>query len=93
MNGVKGDHELWLLGELCKALAQRGIVVQLRDAIPGLTVTTPRGVSAYVVMNGPRFTWWRVDNSHPVSDIDGAARRIAMFLRQGEQSGAGGARP
>ena len=79
------DAELVLLGELYVALAKLGLDVQLRDAIPGLTVRMYRAgdrpVSGYVVLHGTHFTWWRVDNNHPTSDVQGAARRIVDYLR------------
>lgn len=80
------DGELVLLGELYVALAKLGADVQLRDAIPGLTIRLVRdgapAVAGYVVLNGGRrFTWWRVDNNHPASDVEGAARRIIETLQ------------
>ncbi|URM95292.1 hypothetical protein LUW76_13745 [Actinomadura madurae] len=88
------DRELVLLGELYVALAKLGLDVQLRDAIPGLTVRAygVRGqqVSGYVVLHGgTRFTWWRVDNTHPAEDITGAARRILDYLQSDSGQGAG----
>ncbi|WP_344264059.1 hypothetical protein [Actinomadura napierensis] len=82
-----------LLGELYVALAKLGADVQLRDAIPGLTVSAvregSRPVAGYVVLHGgTRFTWWRVDSNHTASDIEGAARRIMEFL-EGEPRGRG----
>jgi hypothetical protein len=82
------DRELVALGQLCRSLAKLGFGVQLRDALPGLTVTrsqdTAEGTAAYVVISrsGHRFTWWRVDNSHPISDVDGAAQHIADFVQE-----------
>jgi hypothetical protein len=90
------DRELRLLGELCVALAGLGVAgLQLRDAVPGMTVSMGRdaggGVSAYVVINhGMRFSWWSVEHSHPVSDVEGAARSIVEFLRQDDASSDGG---
>jgi hypothetical protein len=94
----EADKELQLLGMLCRALAKQGLGVQLRDALPGLTVTRrpdiSEGTGAYVMVNPSRlrFAWWRVDNSHPVSDIDGAAMRIAAFVRE-QPSAAGHFKP
>ena len=68
-----------MLGDLCRALARRGLYVQMRDAVPGLTVTRPGGTSldviGYVVVNRRKgeVSWWRVDTVHPVTDLDGAA--------------------
>ncbi|MFD0689023.1 hypothetical protein [Actinomadura fibrosa] len=80
------DTELRLLGDLCRALARRGVCVQMRDAIPGLTIARPGGtaleVIGYVVISKTKgqFSWWRVDNLHPVSDVDGAAEQITAFI-------------
>lgn len=83
--------ELVLLGELCVALAKFGVDVQLRDAIPGLTVRVHRAgerpVSGYVVLHGFHFTWWRVDNNHPATDVAGAAQRIVEYLRSDVRRG------
>ncbi|MFD0902511.1 hypothetical protein [Actinomadura sediminis] len=83
-----------LLGELYVALAKLGAEVQLRDAIPGLTVRLVRdgapAVAGYVVLKGgERFTWWRVDNAHPATDVEGAARRIMETLRSDPPRGHG----
>ncbi|QXJ22987.1 hypothetical protein AGRA3207_004074 [Actinomadura graeca] len=82
------DAELRLLGNLCRALVKRGHFVQMRDAIPGLTITrsggTVRDVVAYVVLSRDKrhFSWWRVDNAHPLTDVDGAAEQISAFLAE-----------
>jgi hypothetical protein len=86
MGGGTRSQELELLVELCRLLGKHGCGVEVRDAIPGLTVTSSpvssANAEAYVVINGTRFTWWRVDSNHPVSDVEGAAQRIAAFLRR-----------
>lgn len=85
---VPRETELRLLGDMCRALVRRGVCVQMRDAIPGLTITRPGGtatdVIAYVVVNRRTggFSWWRVDNFHPLRDVDGAADRITAFLAE-----------
>ncbi|MFA1548806.1 hypothetical protein [Actinomadura chokoriensis] len=77
-----------MLGDLCRALVGRGLYVQLRDAIPGLTVIRPGGtaldVIGYVVVNRRKgeVSWWRVDNLHPVTDLDGAVERITAFMNE-----------
>jgi hypothetical protein len=82
------DAELRVLGDLCRALVMRGLYVQMRDAIPGLTVTRPGGaaleVIGYVTVNRRtgQVSWWRVDNLHPVTDLDGAAERITAFMAE-----------
>jgi len=82
------DAELRVLGDLCRALVKRGLCVQMRDAIPGLTVTRPGGtaleVIGYVVVSRRKgeVSWWRVDNLHPVTDLDGAAERITAFMTE-----------
>lgn len=82
------DAELRVLGDLCRALVRRGLYVQMRDAVPGLTVTRPGGtatdVVGYVVVNRRKgqVSWWRVDNLHPVTDLDGAAERITAFMAE-----------
>lgn len=80
------DAELRVLGDLCRALVGRGLYVQMRDAIPGLTITrtggTAKDVVGYVVVNRRKgeVSWWRVDNLHPVTDLDGAVDRITAFM-------------
>lgn len=87
------DVELVLLGELYVALAKLGVDVQLRDAIPGLTVRVyrdgERPICGYVVLHGFHFTWWRVDNNHPATDVTGAAQRIVDYLRSDLWRGTG----
>jgi hypothetical protein len=96
--GADPDRELRLLSELCRSLARLGLGVQIRDARPGLTITrswdATEGSTAYVTLSpsGTRFVWRRVDDSHPASDIEGAARQIAVFVRkQAPGAGAQGA--
>lgn len=80
------DGELRVLSELCRALVGRGLCVQMRDAVPRLTVTRPSGtatdVVGYVVVNRRRgeVSWWRIDNLHSVKDLDGAVDRITAFM-------------
>ncbi|MFC4054605.1 MULTISPECIES: hypothetical protein [Actinomadura] len=82
------DAELRVLGELCRALVKRGLYVQMRDAVPGLTVTRTGGTAldiiGYVVVNRHKreISWWRVDNVHPVADLDAAAERITAFMHE-----------
>jgi hypothetical protein len=94
MCGESGkDRELRMLGNLCVALARLGVAgMQLRDAVPGVTVSLDRdgsaGVAAYVVIHhGARFSWWSVGHSHPISDVDGAAQAIVEFLHQKNGNG------
>ncbi|TDD23459.1 hypothetical protein E1287_39010 [Actinomadura sp. KC06] len=60
----------------------------MRDAVPGLTITRAGGTTAdvvgYVVVNRRKgeVSWWRVDNVHPVTDLDGAAERITAFMAE-----------
>ncbi|MFB4299709.1 hypothetical protein [Actinomadura sp. NTSP31] len=85
---VPRETELRLLGDLFRALVRRGVCVQMRDAIPGLTITrldgTAADVIAYVVVNRRTggFSWWRVDSFHSLRDVDGAADRITAFLAE-----------
>ncbi|WP_147449320.1 hypothetical protein [Actinomadura pelletieri] len=77
----------------------RGLYVQMRDAVPGLTITRAGGTSAdvigYVVVNRRKgqVSWWRVDNLHPVTDLDGAAERITAFMTESTVSDRHGSRP
>ena len=93
------DAELRVLGDLCRALVRRGLYVQLRDGIPGLTVTRTGGASldviGYVVVNRRKdeVSWWRVDNLHPVTDLDGAAERITAFMNEPTTPDLPGVRP
>ena len=93
------DAELRVLGDLCRALVRRGLYVQMRDAIPGLTVTRPGGTSldviGYVVVNRRKgeVSWWRVDNVHPVTDLDGAADLITTFMNEPTAPNLPGMRP
>jgi hypothetical protein len=82
---MRYDEELRLLGELCRELAGLGLGVGFRDALPGLTVTTDiPGVPLYVFVSesGTDFDWHNAELRHPVTDVAGAARRIAAFLRE-----------
>ncbi|TDC55348.1 hypothetical protein E1281_12980 [Actinomadura sp. KC345] len=64
----------------------------MRDAIPGLTITRTGGttldVVGYVVVNRRKgeISWWRIDNLHPVTDLDGAADRITAFMAESASS-------
>lgn len=83
---ISRDAELRVLSDLCRALVKRGLYVQMRDAIPGLTVTRPGGTAmdivGYVMLNRRKgeISWWRVDNLHPITDLDGAVERITAFM-------------
>ncbi|MEU8117623.1 hypothetical protein AB0C21_02825 [Spirillospora sp. NPDC049024] len=83
---ISRNAELLVLTDLCRALVKRGLCVQMRDAVPGLTVIRPGGTSldaiGYVVVNRRKgqVSWWRVDNLHPVTDLDGAVERIIAFM-------------
>ncbi|WP_412515537.1 hypothetical protein K8Z49_26730 [Actinomadura madurae] len=85
---ISRDAELRVLGDLCRALVKRGLYVQLRDAVPGLTVTrrggTATDVIGYVVVNRRKgeVSWWRVDNLHPITDLDGAVDLISAFMAE-----------
>lgn len=83
-HAIRYDEELRLLAELCRELVGLGLAVGLRDALPGLTVTTDiPGVPLYVFVSetGTHFDWNNAAMRHPVDDPVGAARRIAVFLR------------
>lgn len=91
-HAIRYDEELRLLAELCRELADLGLTVGLRDALPGLTVSTDiPGVPLYVFVSetGTHFDWDNAAMRHPVGDIPGAARRIAAFLRGHEDRTAG----
>jgi hypothetical protein len=81
------NEQLRLLGDLCRSLAAFGVGVQMRDAVPSLTVSADQaapasvGVRVLVDASGTEFTW-RPDDRHPVSDVEGAARRIAECVQQ-----------
>ena len=89
------NEQLRLLGELCRSLAVLGVGVQMRDAVPSLTVSADQtplasgGVRVLVDTSGTEFTWRPDDNRHPVSDIDGAARRIAECVQQASDERSG----
>lgn len=38
-------------------------------------------------------SWWRVDNLHPVTDLDGAAERITAFMNEPTTPDLPGVRP
>jgi hypothetical protein len=83
-HAIRYDEELRLLGELCRELVKLGLNVGFRDALPGLTVTTDiPGVPLYVFVSesGTDFDWNNAEMRHPVQDAEGAALRIAVFLR------------
>ncbi|MGP4023066.1 hypothetical protein [Actinomadura sp. 3N407] len=67
----------------------------MRDAIPGLTITRPGGTAMDVVVNRRKgeVSWWRVDNLHPVTDLDGAAERITAFMGESAPSNRARLRP
>lgn len=91
----RGSHAR-LLGDLCRSLTTLGMGVQMRDAIPSLTVNAdpaaPPGVGVYVLVStsGAEFVWTAAGIRHPVSDIEGAARRIAEFVRDEQRRASGG---
>lgn len=83
-HAIRHDEELGLLGDLCRELVGLGIKARLRDALPGLTVTTDiPGVPLYVFVSesGRAFDWHNAEMRHPVDDAPGAARRIVAFVR------------
>ncbi len=98
-HSLSRDDELRVLGDLCRALVRRGLCVQMRDAVPGLTVTRPGGTSleviGYVVVNRRKgeVSWWRIDNLHPVADLHGAAERITAFMNEPSASALPRLRP
>jgi hypothetical protein len=83
-HAIRHDEELGLLGDLYRELVRLGAKVRLRDALPGLTVTTAvPGVPLYVFVSesGRFFDWHNAEMRHPVDDVPGTARRITAFLR------------
>lgn len=87
MGEIGKNEQLRLLGDLCRSLAVFGVGVQMRDAVPSLTVSADQaapasvGVRVLVDTSGADFTWRPDDDRHPVSDIEGAARRIAECVQ------------
>jgi hypothetical protein len=83
-HAIRHDEELRLLGDLYRELVCLGMKAGVRDALPGLTVTTDvPGVPLYVFVSesGRTFDWHNAAMRHPVDDTPGAARRIVAFLR------------
>lgn len=82
-HAIRHDEELRLLGALRAELTARGLTADVREALPGLAVTTGvPGVPLYVFVSesGHDFDWHNAEMRHPVSDVPGAARRIAAFI-------------
>lgn len=86
--GVKVESskslEMALLAELRAALAEHDIASDVREEVSGLAVTTDTpGVALWVFVSfGNRyFSWAEANHQHPVNDVPGAARRIAIHLR------------
>lgn len=85
-HAIRYEEELRLLGELCRELVDLGLAAGLREALPGVSVTTSiPGVPLYVFVSesGTHFDWDNAAMRHPVGDVAGAAWRIAAFLREG----------
>jgi hypothetical protein len=83
-HAIRYDEELRLLGELCRELVKLGLDVGFRDALPGLTVATDiPGVPLYIFVSesGRNFDWNNAAMRHSVEDAEGAALRIAAFVR------------
>jgi hypothetical protein len=78
--------EFDLLAELRDALAdEHETPSQIREQVAGLAVET--GIPAVYVWvflsyNGRYFSWHNADRQHPVSDVSGAARRIATQIKE-----------
>ena len=80
---VSTGLQIELLSELWAALAdQEEISSEVREDVAGLAVQTRTSgvyVWVFVSYNGGRyFSWHNADRQHPVKDVAGAARRIAV---------------
>lgn len=76
--------ELELLAELRAALAEQDVASDVQDEVSGLAVRTDTpGVFLWVFVNFSNryFSWAEANHQHPVNDIAGAARRIAVHVR------------
>jgi hypothetical protein len=76
--------EMELLAELRAALTEHVIRSDLRKDVSGLAVKTHvPGVYVWVFVGftSMYFSWDGANQQHPVSDIPGAARRIAAHVK------------
>jgi hypothetical protein len=78
--------EVALLAELRAALTEHMIRSELRASIAALAVETSKPGAyrwVFVAFGGRYFSWDNADQQHPVSDVEGAARRIAEQINGG----------
>lgn len=76
--------ELELLAELRAALAEQDVAADVHDEVSGLAVTTDTpGVVLWIFVNFSNryFSWAEANHQHPVNDVAGAARRIAVHVQ------------
>ena len=76
--------ELELLSELRGALSEHEIRSEVSEQVCGLAVSTEEpGIRLWVFVsfNTRYFSWTRATHQHPVSDMTGAARRIATHVK------------
>ncbi|KAB2347975.1 hypothetical protein [Actinomadura rudentiformis] len=80
MEPTNQSLEIELLSELRAALAEREVRSEVRENVAGLAVFTGvPGVFVWIFVSFSMryFSWNRADFQHPVSDVRGAAQRIA----------------
>jgi hypothetical protein len=73
--------EIELLAELRAALAEHDVRSDVRDEVAALAVNTGLpGVYlwVFVAFDGRYFSWDSANQQHPVTDVQGTARRIAV---------------
>jgi hypothetical protein len=90
---VNRDPGLRLISGLCRELAKLGLNVGMSDARPAVVIRTglinpPLWIT--VDASGEFFEWRDADEQHPVTDLAGAAARIAEHIRNRDLGPTGG---
>jgi len=83
-SGNEPSLEVGLLAELRAALAEHDIGSELREDVACLAVTTQTPGShlwVFASFGGRYFSWNNAELQHPVRDMQGAAKRIAMQVQ------------
>jgi hypothetical protein len=89
MNLANRHPELEAIADLCRELAKLGLSVGMSDARPALVIRGGAVSPVWITVDasGTRFEWNETE-THPVSDLAGAAAFVAeRFKSQASRTG------